>query len=226
MTPQAENTLSEREQPEENEQEANSGIVYVLTNEAMPGLVKIGRTTQDDPRTRIDQLYNTSVPVPFDCVLAVRVNEPKSVEEALHRAFGPQRINPKREFFTIDSGQATALLEVIGFEDVTPEVKEAANKSIPEVELSASETLRKRRPNMNFEEMQIPDGAELAAVKSDDVAVVSGPRKVRFREEEMSITQATKAALNIDYAVPPTAYWRYEGELLQDIYNRTYVLNE
>ena len=39
-------------------------IVYVLTNSAMPGLVKIGYTAQDDANSRIAQLYTTGVPVP------------------------------------------------------------------------------------------------------------------------------------------------------------------
>ena len=38
-------------------------IVYVLTNPAMPGFVKIGYTT--DIQARLKQLHNTSVPVPF-----------------------------------------------------------------------------------------------------------------------------------------------------------------
>ena len=88
--------MSEHQPSETSGQDASSGIVYVLTNEAMPGLVKIGRTTQDDPQVRMDQLYNgaSGVPVPFDCVLAMRVEDLKSVEKALHKAFGPQRINP------------------------------------------------------------------------------------------------------------------------------------
>ena len=77
----------------------NSGIVYLLINEAMPGLVKIGKTTRNDPQLRVDELYNSSVPVPFECVLAMRVDDPSSVELALHTAFGPQRVNPRREFF-------------------------------------------------------------------------------------------------------------------------------
>ncbi len=43
------------------------GVVYVLTNPAMPGLTKIGQTTQEDIAARMSQLYSTGVPVPFEC---------------------------------------------------------------------------------------------------------------------------------------------------------------
>ncbi len=34
-------------------------IVYVLTNPAMPGLTKIGKTRQEDVETRLGQLYTS-----------------------------------------------------------------------------------------------------------------------------------------------------------------------
>lgn len=215
--------MSEHQPSETSGHDANSGIVYVLTIEAMPGLVKIGRTTQDDPQVRMDQLYNgaTGVPVPFDCVLAVRVEDIRSVEKALHTAFGPQRINPKREFFEIDPVQATALLNVMGLEDVTPVVNEA-NKSISEAELSASETLRKRRPNLNFFEMGIPEGSVLRASTGEGEITVVDERTVSFQGQEMSITQATKRYLERPYAVAPAPYWLYGDRLLSEIYNETY----
>ncbi|MBF6353622.1 GIY-YIG nuclease family protein [Nocardia higoensis] len=42
-----------------------TGFVYILTNKKMPGLVKIGMTGRliGD---RVRELYNTSVPVPFE----------------------------------------------------------------------------------------------------------------------------------------------------------------
>lgn len=75
-----------------------AGIVYLLTNPAMPGLVKIGKTTRDDLKVRMSELYSTGVPVPFECVKAVKVKDEAAVESALHTAFGPSRVNSQRIF--------------------------------------------------------------------------------------------------------------------------------
>lgn len=82
-------------------QEENKGIVYLLTNECMPGIVKIGMTSRADMDNRLKELYTTGVPQPFECVYACKVDCFKELEQALHEAFEPQRINPNREFFRI-----------------------------------------------------------------------------------------------------------------------------
>lgn len=51
------------------EQDLKSGIVYVLSNPAMPGLVKIGKTTRGSVDARLSELYSTGVPVPFEGIL-------------------------------------------------------------------------------------------------------------------------------------------------------------
>ena len=43
------------------------GIVYVLTNPAMEGLVKIGKTSRSALENRMGALYSTGVPFPFNC---------------------------------------------------------------------------------------------------------------------------------------------------------------
>ena len=45
------------------------GSVYVLTNPAMPNMVKIGKTTRD-VELRLADLYSTGVPLPFECEYA------------------------------------------------------------------------------------------------------------------------------------------------------------
>ena len=76
-------------------------FVYILTNEAMPGYIKIGLT--DKPITeRVLGLDNTSVAVPFQCYYAARVDDNQKIERALHTAFGDFRVRPNREFFKMD----------------------------------------------------------------------------------------------------------------------------
>ena len=103
-------------------------IVYVLTNRAMPGIVKIGMTDRDDVKLRMAELYSTGVPLPFECAAALEVADQQAsrVEDALHAAFGPHRINASREFFRIDPDQAEALLEILPGRDVTPRIGEQA----------------------------------------------------------------------------------------------------
>ena len=53
------------------------GIVYLLTNPAMPDLVKIGMTTQEDIDKRMKKLFTTGVPLPFECQYARKVTAPR-----------------------------------------------------------------------------------------------------------------------------------------------------
>ena len=70
------------------------GIVYLLTNPVMPGLVKIGMTTQEDIEKRMKELYTTGVPVPFECQFACKVKKGDcaKIEKALHMAFAPTSV--------------------------------------------------------------------------------------------------------------------------------------
>ncbi len=86
------------------------GIIYILSNPAIPNLIKIGMTTREDIKSRMAELYTTGVPLPYECIYAAKVPNIDAVEKALHIAFGPNRINPKREFFEIDSMQAIAII--------------------------------------------------------------------------------------------------------------------
>lgn len=170
-------------------------VVYVLTNPAMPGLVKIGHTRQEDANTRIGQLYTTGVPVPFTVEFACKVRNGEEVERALHLAFAPNRINPKREFFQIEPEQAIALLRLLHVEDVTVEV-ERQPSSVDELSKSAGDRMKSRRPNLNFEEMGIPKGAELRSVLTGKAAIVVNDRTVEFEETRCRLRRPLKRSVS------------------------------
>ncbi|MFD1558325.1 GIY-YIG nuclease family protein [Paraburkholderia silviterrae] len=75
------------------------GFVYVLGNDAMPGIYKIGMTDRA-PRERMDELSKaTAVPLPFDLVMYAQVSDPREVEAGIHGDLAKYRVNSSREFF-------------------------------------------------------------------------------------------------------------------------------
>ena len=109
-------------------------IVYVLTNPAMPGLVKIGKTSQLETEGRMRQLYGTGVPVPFDCAFACQVKDAHEVERALHFAFGNTRVNPNREFFKIEAERVISVLRLLKVDEVTEEFENKIEADTEEVD--------------------------------------------------------------------------------------------
>lgn len=202
--------------------EREIGIVYVLTNPAMPNLIKIGYTANEDVKTRMAQIYTSGVPLPFECVYAARVADHERVEKALHIAFGPDRINPKREFFEIEASQAIAIIKLLEIEDATPKVA-SEKEVVDEIERDAGEAYaNKKRPRFSFSEMNIPVGSTLVSIANGETVIVKNDRTVEFRGQDSSLTNATRIILNNGYHVAPGPYWTYNGRKLRDIYNETY----
>ena len=201
--------------------EAELCIVYVLINPAMPGLVKIGKTSRGSVDARLSELYSTGVPVPFECAFAGRIEDESKIEKAFHRAFGPYRLNPKREFFQIEPEQAIAVLELMVLKDVTPQLQEEAD-SVDRESKEASNKLKARRPVQNFLEMGIPVGSVLQFTQSDEQCKVTSGRRIEYKGEDLSLTALTKTLLETDRPLQPSPYWTFNGKRLSDIYDDTY----
>ena len=75
---------------------------------------------------------------------------------AARRVRAEQRINAKREFFRIDSGQAVAILRLLHRPDATEEL--ASEATADAVLMDALREARSRRPNLNVGDMGIPPG--------------------------------------------------------------------
>ena len=82
------------------DEEGNLKVVYILVNPSMPGIVKIGRTTQGVCK-RMEQLNTTGVALPYECFYAAFVHDDVEVERALHEHFADCRVNQRREFFEV-----------------------------------------------------------------------------------------------------------------------------
>ena len=204
----------------------NEGIVYVLTNPAMPGMVKIGKTSRAMD-ARLNELYSTGVPLPFECAYAARVPDEGKVERAFHQAFGPYRVNPKREFFTIEPEQAIALLRLMEIEDVTPSIRQEAD-SVDVDAKSASERLKKsRRPVMNYLDMGLPVGASLLYQDGTTTCTVVDGRHVNFIGKDRFLSAITADLMGIPgQPIHGGRYWSYEGRNLLELYEEVYGSDE
>lgn len=206
--------------------DGQTGIVYILTNPAMPNLIKIGYTAAEDVKIRMAQIYTSGVPLPFECVYAAKVVDHEKVEKALHIAFGPDRVNPKREFFEIEASQAIAIIKLLEVEDVTPKVA-SESEVVDEIDRDAGEAYAKmRRPRFSFSEMNIPVGSILVSVANGETVIVKGDRIVEFRGEDTSLTNATRIILDNGYHVAPNPYWTFNGRKLKEIYDETYTIEQ
>ena len=213
------------DQPAEASAVSPEGYVYVATNPAMPNVVKIGRTTQGDPQTRVSRLFTTSVPVPFELEYAAAVaGDLGEVERALHEAFAPDRVHPKREFFRIKVEQVTAILRLLDVSDVTEKARSDVAAEISQEDRDALERV-KRRPILNFHELGLPEGSILTFAQDPRVKVeVVDARRVRLVElpdrdypalvsddEPRYLSPLSRDLLGKEHNVPPTGYWQVEG---------------
>ena len=201
------------------------GIVYVHTNPAMPKMVKIGRTGRDIDE-RLSQLYSTGVPLPFECAYAARVADMDKVEKAFHNAFGPYRVNPKREFFSIEPEQAIGLLDLMKLEDMTPAVQQEAERVDVEAKAAAEKFKKSRRPMINYLEMGIPVGGILTFQDGITTCKVADGRQVEYQDKTQYLSVLTKQLLGVDRGVSGTKYWTFQGRCLSDIRDETYEVDD
>ena len=90
-----------------------AGWVYILSNPAMPGLLKIGYTDRD-PFARAKEISQaTGVPFDFIVEYQIYVSHPYELEQKTHKLLHNHRVNDNREFFNCN------------YEDVVEAIKTA-----------------------------------------------------------------------------------------------------
>jgi len=98
------------------EQNTRAGYVYVISNVGAFGanVYKIGVTRRLEPRERIDELGDSSVPFDFDIHALIFSDDAPKLETALHQAFTRRKlnqINGRREFFNVTLEEIEAVVK-------------------------------------------------------------------------------------------------------------------
>ena len=209
---------------------SKKGIVYILTNHYMHGLVKIGRTGNLPKRLGT---LNTAVPQDFEVRCAVEAPDAAKLESDMHQAFKAQGVGRKTskrlpEFFRIPFEHAVSTMELM--ERLIPGVKIVSHDHkvagadglqdedepsgvVDEKAASVQDELRSGR--ISFKELGVPRKATLVLVGSPDIeAVVASDNEVKYKGERMSLSKAARLAKKYSYGISGVEYWKYEGEIL------------
>lgn len=194
---------------------SNEGIVYIISNPAMPGLVKIGKTSNLESRMR--SLYSSGVPLPFRILYAKKVKDYSFVERKLHSGLRLVRENMNREFFRIPEEDVINLLEMVDGDDVTPRDDQFDDKE----DKVAFEKTTRIGQRFNFEMIDIKPGSILEFIRDENVTCeVKSKSRVEFEGDDHSPSSAALIATNrmgFNWkTIAGPLNWKFEGEVLDE----------
>ncbi len=192
---------------------SKQGIIYLLENPAFESpVIKIGKTKREEWRKRINEL-NTSVPLPFICYRASRVDDADRVEKILHDVFHPAKRHWRGEFFEVEPWRILLVLEKYEIENLT----ESAPKPSEEdwTLISAAVQEKDKRETATFKRLGIQIGEKLTLLDNPEIQceVVDEKTGVLYEGTQHALTTLTQQ-VGRSYMRQGIRCWTYKDETL------------
>ena len=170
------------------------GWVYVISNNAMQGLVKVGFSTKD-PDLRAEELNHTGSPHPYEVEYDMLIEEPREIEQKTHQLLSSKREG--KEWFRCSAEEAIAAIkQVSGTRAISESYKRAERakaEALHQQELDAIELRRQRE----VEAIELRRKREKEQKELEDC----------LRNEEAIIRK--KFDEQIAASFPPRPFWVY-----------------
>ncbi len=208
-----------------------TNVIYILTNPALDGYVKIGFAT--DLQKRIKQLSQASaIPYSFQAY-AVYETPAKLTDKALHDMI--DNLNPnlrtveqddqgkthKKEFFIMSPEEAYTILEDIAKISGTTDRLHRIKQTKEEAEETAEATEVKKTAMLKpfaFSACDIPIGAEVVFTRDPSIkGIVVDDKHIKIGNEISSLSAVVMKYTGWKSAQGP-AYFTYNGKLLKEIH--------
>ena len=103
------------------------GYVYILQNDSMPGLLKIGQTARNSRERAKELSSSTSVPTLFRVVFELSSDRHEILEREVHRKLARYRVGDNQEFF-----KCTAGIAIKAIREIHSEHLKATDRSLSE----------------------------------------------------------------------------------------------
>lgn len=206
------------------------GVIYVLTNPSFPEYVKIGYASNLE--NRLKQLnQSTAIPYAFRAYAVYEVDG-KLTDKRLHKMI--DSLNPDlrsietfdgkkrvKEFFAMSPEEAYGILEAIAeisgtkkrLKKLKPEGREILDeKNATEIKQLA------RRGALRFSAIGIKPGEKLVYVSDSRIQpTVVDDRHIEYKGETTSLSALAKKLKGFNHPVQGTLWFKYNGEVLNDI---------
>lgn len=187
--------------------------VYIMTNPAYEGYVKIGSTKNSVEQRRQELSAPPGVMFPFE-IYAYYETEKQLMDKSIHKlidTINPElRANKRREFYKMTNETAYKVLESIA------ECTGAQGKLIKCVDDGIGEKAKKK-PRFSFKSAGIKPGEEIEFIGEEkQKAIVKDDRHIIYNNKTMSVSDLAQKLLNSKWQVQGTLYFTYKGETLND----------
>ncbi|GAA0372376.1 GIY-YIG nuclease family protein [Streptomyces blastmyceticus] len=156
--------------------QARRGVIYILTNPLIPGIVKIGRTARSVTERVREISRPTGVPADYEVIYDQVVGDAHAAEKEIHTLLRPHRINPQKEFFQTSVREAIHVVQDIAARYPIDEAQESVEfDALPALEDRMRRWLRRDLVSVKFVQFSDlclikwviqPDFRELAAYEN------------------------------------------------------------
>lgn len=191
-----------------------NGYIYIMTNPALKGMVKIGYAK--DVEQRRQQLSTTALPYEYEIYATYETSgnlEDKKLHKMIDNLNPDLRVSKNREFFVMAPQQAYELLESIATISGTSD-------KLKKIEVTPAQVQKTKKPAINFAACGINPGSELVFVDDPNIkAIVVDDHKVQYNNEITSLSAIAKQFKGYQVAGP--RFFTYNGRLLDDIAEET-----
>ena len=202
--------------------EVKKGYVYVLTNESFKdNWFKIGKSKRE-PEVRGRELYNTSLPLPYEIYATLKTSKYQEAEKMLHRTIdriSKLRIASNREFFNIAPEIAYEILL-----DVASMLDDAEVELYGDtVQVESQKLKRKVSARFDFFTRGIERGSKIVFIDEPTyTAIVENGSEVLFEGRLWHLSPLARelftwlGKVNASGAYQGPLYFSYNGKKLTD----------
>ena len=173
-------------------------FIYIMTNPAYPGYVKIGATNRPVEERRVELSSQTGVMFDFEIYATYETSSDLTTEgkgklkdTKLHHLIdklNPNlRANQKREFYKMKPEEALVLLMAIA------EIAGNTDKIVKYAEDDNNEDEKTRRSHFSFAAARIPVESELTFTENPDIKVkILNDRQIEYEGKKTSVSDLAK----------------------------------